>query len=156
MAVVSAERQLGAPATSPVVSRVLIFSLSCGIPPSLEIAEPPSRLLKIGRHCAATRPASPLVAWSTRRSSLHTSGVQLYAFVLMKNHFHLLVKTPRANLSRFMQRLLTRYALYSRYCLGSGAVSAIHRKVQKDWQNILPIVNELALRLQGKRERKNR
>jgi len=75
--------------------------------------------------------------------------VQLYAFVLMENHFHLLVKTPRANLSRFMQRLLTRYALYSRYCLGSGAVSAIHRKVQKDWQNILPIVNELALRLQG-------
>ena len=47
--------------------------------------------------------------------SLHTSGVQLYAFVLMENHFHLLVKTPRANLSRFMQRLLTRYALYSRY-----------------------------------------
>ena len=88
--------------------------------------------------------------------SLHTSGVQLYAFVLMKNHFHLLVKTSRANLSRFMQRLLTRYALYSRYCLGSGAVSTIHRKVQKDWQNILPIVNELALRLQGKCERKKR
>ena len=88
--------------------------------------------------------------------SLHTSGVQLYAFVLMENHFHLLVKTPRAKLSRFMQRLLTRYALYSRYCLESGPVSAIHRKVQKDWQNILPIVNELAQRLQGKRERKNR
>src|SRR5271165_6749038 len=47
--------------------------------------------------------------------SLHTAGVQLYAFALMENHFHLLVKTPRANLSRFMQRLLTRYALYSRY-----------------------------------------
>ena len=45
--------------------------------------------------------------------SLHMSGVQLFAFVLMENHFQLLVKTPRANLSRFMQRLLTRYALYS-------------------------------------------
>jgi len=47
--------------------------------------------------------------------SLHTAGVQLYAFALMENHFHMLVKTPRANLSRFMQRLLTRYALYCRY-----------------------------------------
>ncbi len=47
--------------------------------------------------------------------SLHTAGVRLYAFALMENHFHLLVRTPRANLSRFMQRLLTRYALYSRY-----------------------------------------
>ncbi len=39
----------------------------------------------------------------------------LYAFVLMDNHFHLLVRTPRANLSRFMQRLLTAYALYVRF-----------------------------------------
>ena len=36
---------------------------------------------------------------------VHTAGVVLYAFVLMDNHFHLLVRTPRANLSRFMQRL---------------------------------------------------
>ena len=47
--------------------------------------------------------------------SLHTAGVRLYAFALLENHFHLLVRTPRANLSRFMQRLLTRYALYCRY-----------------------------------------
>jgi len=33
----------------------------------------------------------------------------------MDNHFHLLVRTPRANLSRFMQRLNTGYALYARY-----------------------------------------
>jgi len=33
----------------------------------------------------------------------------------MDNHFHLLVRTPRANLSRFMQRLGTSYALYCRY-----------------------------------------
>jgi hypothetical protein len=39
----------------------------------------------------------------------------LYAYVLMDNHFHLLVRTPRANLSRLMQRLLTAYALYARY-----------------------------------------
>ena len=46
---------------------------------------------------------------------LQTAGVLLYAYVLMDNHFHLLVRTPRANLSRFMQRLGTSYALYCRY-----------------------------------------
>ena len=47
--------------------------------------------------------------------SLRTTAVVLYAYVLMDNHIHLLVRTPRANLSRFMQRLLTSYALYARY-----------------------------------------
>ena len=39
----------------------------------------------------------------------------LYAYVLMDDHFHGLVRTPRANLSAFMQRLLTAYALDARY-----------------------------------------
>jgi putative transposase len=46
---------------------------------------------------------------------VRNAGVLLYAYVLMDNHFHLLVRTPRANLSRFMQRLCTSYALYCRY-----------------------------------------
>ncbi|NLX95055.1 MAG: transposase [Rhodopirellula sp.] len=46
---------------------------------------------------------------------LYHCAVDLYAFVLMDNHFHGLVRTPRANLSRFMQRLLSSYALYARY-----------------------------------------
>lgn len=46
---------------------------------------------------------------------LRLAGVVLFAYVLMDNHFHLLVRTPRANLSAFMQRLLTAYALYARY-----------------------------------------
>lgn len=46
---------------------------------------------------------------------LRQSAVVLYAFVLMQNHIHLLLRTPRANLSRFMQRLLSSYALYWRY-----------------------------------------
>jgi len=46
---------------------------------------------------------------------LQLTRVVLYAYVLMDNHFHLLVRTPRANLSAFMQRLLTAYALYARY-----------------------------------------
>jgi len=43
------------------------------------------------------------------------NGILLYAYTLMDNHIHLLVRTPRANLSRFMQRLLSSYALYARY-----------------------------------------
>ncbi len=49
------------------------------------------------------------------RDNLDTHAVVLYAYVLMENHFHLLVRTPRANLSQFMQRLNTSYALYARY-----------------------------------------
>ena len=46
---------------------------------------------------------------------LQSTAVSLYAYVLLDNHFHILVRTPRANLSAFMQRLLTAYALYARY-----------------------------------------
>ena len=43
------------------------------------------------------------------------ADVVLYAYVLLDNRFHLLVRTPRGNLSRFMQRLSTAYAMYARY-----------------------------------------
>jgi len=46
---------------------------------------------------------------------LHLCAVDVYAFVLMDNHIYLLCRTPRANLSRFMQRFLSSYALYWRY-----------------------------------------
>ena len=46
---------------------------------------------------------------------LQLAAVVLYGYVLMDNHIHLLVRTPRANLSHFMQRLLTAHALYARY-----------------------------------------
>ncbi len=49
------------------------------------------------------------------QDNLQTHAVMLYALVLMDNHFHLLLRTPRANLSQFMQRLNTSYALYARY-----------------------------------------
>jgi putative transposase len=38
--------------------------------------------------------------------------VRLYAYTFMKNHFHLLVETPRGNLSRFMQHLNGSYTTY--------------------------------------------
>jgi len=37
---------------------------------------------------------------------------RLYLYCLMTNHLHLLVETPRANLGRFMHRLLTAYTVY--------------------------------------------
>ena len=36
---------------------------------------------------------------------------ELFAFVLMSNHFHLFLRTPEPNLSRGMQRLLSGYAI---------------------------------------------
>lgn len=38
--------------------------------------------------------------------------VRLYAYVLMTNHYHLLVETPRGNLSAFMQQFNTSYTMY--------------------------------------------
>jgi len=49
------------------------------------------------------------------RDNLTTYDVVLYSYVLMNNHYHLLVRTNQPNLSRFMQRLNTSYALYFRY-----------------------------------------
>jgi REP element-mobilizing transposase RayT/DNA-binding transcriptional ArsR family regulator len=44
-----------------------------------------------------------------------SAAIVLYAFAVMDNHFHLLARTPRANLSQFMQRLNSSYALYARF-----------------------------------------
>jgi REP element-mobilizing transposase RayT len=38
-------------------------------------------------------------------------GVRVYLYVLMDNHFHLVLETPRANLRRFMQSVLTGLAM---------------------------------------------
>lgn len=38
--------------------------------------------------------------------------IRLYLFTLMSNHFHLLLETPQANLSRFMHALTTAYTVY--------------------------------------------
>ena len=44
--------------------------------------------------------------------SAEQHGVRVYLFCLMRNHFHLVVETPKGNLSRFMQALLTGYTVY--------------------------------------------
>ena len=45
-------------------------------------------------------------------ASLGRYQARLYAYVFMNNHLHLLVETPRANLSRFMQHFSTAYTVY--------------------------------------------
>ena len=37
--------------------------------------------------------------------------IEIYCYVLMNNHFHLLLKTNEANLGRFMQSFLTSFTL---------------------------------------------
>ncbi len=44
--------------------------------------------------------------------SLETYQVRLVAFVLMTNHFHLIVKTPRANLKGLMRHFNISYTAY--------------------------------------------
>jgi len=39
-------------------------------------------------------------------------GIRLYQFCLMANHYHLVLETPRGNLSRFMHSLTTAYGTY--------------------------------------------
>ena len=38
--------------------------------------------------------------------------VRVYAYIIMTNHYHLLLETPRGNLSVFMQQLNTSYTMY--------------------------------------------
>src|SRR5512134_1186294 len=46
------------------------------------------------------------------RSALDIFGVRLHAYVLMSNHFHLIVETPKANLSEFMRQFNISYTAY--------------------------------------------
>lgn len=67
------------------------------------------------RQCIFLDQADRLRFLAQLAESLELFDVLLLAYVLMDNHYHLLVRTPRANLSRFMQRLNTSYALYARF-----------------------------------------
>jgi putative transposase len=49
-------------------------------------------------------------AWlETLGTVVHWLGWRLHAYVLMGNHYHLLVETPEANLSRGMRELNGKY-----------------------------------------------
>jgi len=47
-----------------------------------------------------------------RRHFLERHGVQVHAYVLMDNHYHLLVRTPQANLSAALQWLNVAYSIW--------------------------------------------
>lgn len=47
--------------------------------------------------------------------SLKIYGVVLYAYVMMNNHFHLVIKTTRANLGEFMRRFNISYTAWMNY-----------------------------------------
>lgn len=58
-------------------------------------------------------------------------GVRLYLYCLMGNHVHLLVETPRSNLSQFMGSILTSYSVYfNRKHRRSGHVTEGRYKAQ--------------------------
>jgi hypothetical protein len=44
-----------------------------------------------------------------RRSAIEIFDVRVHAYVLMSNHFHLIVETPKANLSEFMRQFNISY-----------------------------------------------
>src|SRR5713226_4044196 len=46
------------------------------------------------------------------KTSLEIYSVNLHAYVLMSNHFHLIVETPKANLSEFMRQFNISYTGY--------------------------------------------
>jgi putative transposase len=49
--------------------------------------------------------------YSRMESSVEHAGVRVYLFCLMTNHVHLVLETPKGNLSAFMQSLLTGYTV---------------------------------------------
>ncbi|NLF39242.1 hypothetical protein GX586_07340 [bacterium] len=58
-------------------------------------------------------------------------GVEVHAYVIMTNHYHLFVRTPEANLSRFMQHVQVSFiAWYNRHHDRSGHVFQGRYKAQ--------------------------
>ena len=56
-------------------------------------------------------------------SAVDRFGWRLYAYCVMPNHFHLIVETPFANLSRGIQHLKSRYAVwFNKAVLREGAL----------------------------------
>ena len=55
--------------------------------------------------------------------------VKVYCYVLMENHFHLVVMTPEGNLSQWMHQLKTAYTLSVVFAERLEKDSAILRKV---------------------------
>ena len=57
------------------------------------------------------------------KTSLEIYRVKLHAYVLMSNHFHLLVQTPKANLAEFMRHFNISYTGVTDFILRTHPIS---------------------------------
>jgi putative transposase len=90
-------------------------------------------------------------------------GIRVHAYVLMDNHYHLLIETPEANLSRAMQWLNVSYSLWfnrRHHRVGhlfQGRFSAVVVEDDAGWQEVARYVHLNPVRVSGlglgKRER---
>lgn len=55
-----------------------------------------------GRHFFAPGPEINALILACLGRALHRCGVELFVFIFMSNHFHILVRTPKENLHEFM------------------------------------------------------
>jgi REP element-mobilizing transposase RayT len=90
-------------------------------------------------------------------------GVRVHAFALMTNHYHLLLETPRANLSRAMQHLNSSYVRHLNDRLGwdgplfRGRFNSVLVQSDAQWRYLLlylhlnPVRGGLALDVDGAR-----
>jgi len=74
-------------------------------------------------------------------------GVKIHAYVLMDNHYHLMLETPEANLSRAMQWLNVSYTVWFNHKhrrvghLFQGRFKAIVVETDADWQEVARYVH---------------
>jgi putative transposase len=74
-------------------------------------------------------------------------GVKVHAYVLMDNHFHLMLETPEANLSRAMQWLLVSYSVWFNRRhdrvghLFQGRFQAVIVEDDRGWQEVARYVH---------------
>jgi putative transposase len=82
-------------------------------------------------------------------------GVRIHAYVLMENHFHLLVETPEANLSRAMQWLGVSYSVWFNRRhdrvghLFQGRFKALVVEDDAGWQEVARYVHLNPVRIAG-------
>ena len=78
-------------------------------------------------------------------------AVEVHAYVLMENHFHLVLTTPEANLSGFMQRFNTTYTVsYNRRHKRSGHLYQGRYKSERDVRkNVCEVAGPLSNNLKG-------
>ena len=77
------------------------------------------------------------------KDSLKTYQIILYCYVLMDNHFHFLVETPRANLSEFMRRFNITYTSYynRRYKRVGNLYQGRYKSILVDKESYLVILS---------------